>query len=307
MVFIDKTSLHSIESKNRLENWKAQFGEGLAHLYAEPNQTGDNLWKIEDYEFQNVKDRLREDLNVEQGKICCYCCQRLESGQTKIEHFLAKSAPDCLDKPQAFAERVFNYDNLLLSCDGGEKSQHPYEVKVNNSGNLETKQEIANRLYVSTELLDKLNPTATYSRGERIKYTEGLHCDTHKGNNTLPIFNPTVENDYWAYFNVQPNGEMSVDSSRAAAIQELANNTLTVLNLKESRLTDKRQTAWKKFEEILLEQEEFNAAFPDAEKLYAFLEDYLTIQLDGDKDAQNKTPFCFVNYHFINNLKEGVA
>lgn len=301
MVFIDKTTHHSNEARNRLEAWKAQLD--LVSLYAEPNQTGDNLWKIEDNEFQNVKDKLREDLNVEQGKICCYCCQQLELLRTKIEHFLAKSAPDRVDKAQAFAERVFNYDNLLLSCDGGEISQKPYEVKINLYGNLETKQEVADRLGVSTELLDKLNPSATYRRGEKIKYTEGVHCDTHKGKCVLPICNPMIDNDYWAYFDVKPDGSISVNTTREASVQVLAENTLTVLNLKESRLVDKRKTAWGKFEETLIEQEEFQATFPDQDRLSIYLQEYLEIQLESDKISEIKAPFCFVNYHVIKSLQ----
>ncbi len=300
MVFIDKTTSHSVESRNRLETWKTQLD--LARLYAEPNQTGDALWNIEDFEFQNVKDRLREDLNTEQGKICCYCCQGLELLRTKIEHFLAKSAPDRLDKEQAFVERVFNYENLLLSCDGGERSQKPYEVKVNIYGNVQTRQEVADRLGVSVELLDKLNPSATYRRGEKIKYTEGVHCDAIKGKSVLPIFNPTIEDSYWRYFELKPDGSISVNTTRETSIQQLAENTLTVLNLNESRLTDKRKTAWKKFEETLIEQEGFQATFPDAERLYAYLQEYLEIQLDSDKVSKNKVPFCFVNYHVITGI-----
>ena len=99
MVFIDKTTPHSVESKNRLETWKALLD--LAQLYAEPNQTGDALWDIKEHQFQDVKDRLRHDLSIEQGHICCYCTQSLKSIRTKIEHFLAKSAPEKPGVPRA--------------------------------------------------------------------------------------------------------------------------------------------------------------------------------------------------------------
>ncbi len=301
MVFIDKTTPHSTESRNRLESWKALLD--LAALYAEPNQTGDSLWAIEDYEFQNVKDKLREDLAIEQGGICCYCCQSFRSIRTKIEHFLAKSAPDRLDKPQAFAERVFNYGNLLLSCDGGETSQKPYEVKVNRLGSVETQQEVADRLGVSTELLDRLNPSATYRRGEKIKYTEGVHCDTYKGDKTQQILNPTAEVECWTHFDVKTDGSMSVNiTTEDASITQRVENTLSVLNLNESRLMDKRKTAWGKFEDALIEQEEFQATFPDEEKLHAYLQDYLEMHLESDKESQNKVPFCFVNYHVIRSI-----
>lgn len=300
MVFIDKTTAHSIESRNRLEAWKALLD--LESLYREDGQTGDALWAITDHQFQDIKDGLRRDLSIEQGHICCYCTQSLKSIKTKIEHFLAKSAPDRLDKAQAFAERVFEYVNLLLSCDGGETSQKPYEVKINEQGNVETKQEVAHRLGVSVDLLDRLNSSATYRRDEKIKYTDGVHCDAVKRNSVLSIFNPIVEDNYWTYFNVKQDGKISVNITQETSIQQLATNTLTVLNLTESRLADKRKTAWNKFEETLIEQEEFQAAFPDEDRLHAYLEDYLALQLEGDKLAQNKVPFCFVNYHLIKNF-----
>ena len=81
------------------------------------------------------------------------------------------------------------------------------------------------------------------------------------------------------------------------SLRQIIENTLNpVLNLGEPRLKDKRKQAWRKFDETLIEQEEFQAVFPDSEALYAYLQDYLAIQL------QIKAPFCFINYHFIKNL-----
>ena len=301
MVFIDKTTTHSSDSKDRLEAWKTGFlhdGKPLSELYTEQNQTGDKLWDILN---QDVKDRLRADLDTEQEDICCYCCQSLAGKNTKIEHFLVKSAPDCEgeNKIRAFADRVFNYNNLLLSCDGGESSQKPYEVKRKYDGTLETKQDIANNLKVTPELLDKLNTSEiVYRLGTKIKYTEGVHCDAHRGNNFTPIINPTTERECWQFFEVKNDGSMTVNPSIADdSLRQIIENTLNpVLNLGDSRLKDRRKQAWQKFEETLLEQAEFQAAFPDSEALYAYLQDYLAIQL------QIKAPFCFVNYHLIQNF-----
>ncbi len=301
MVFIDKTTPHSSDSKDRLEAWKAGFlhnEQPLSELYAEHNQTGDKLWAILN---QDVKDRLREDLNTEQEGICCYCCQALAAQNTKIEHFLVKSAPDCEgeDKITAFADRVFNYDNLLLSCDGGESSQRSYEVKRKQDGTLQTKQDIATQLNVTTELLDRLNDSETvYNLGVKIKYTEGVHCDTHRGNNFTPIINPTTERGCWQYFEVKNDGSMTVNPSiEDDSLRQIIENTLNpALNLGEPRLKDKRKQAWRKFDETLLEQEGFQATFPDPKALYAYLESYLADQLEI------KAPFCFVNYHLIKNL-----
>ena len=301
MVFIDKTTTHSNESKARLEAWKVGFlheGKTLEVLYAEADQTGAELWVMLN---QDVKDRLRDDLNLEQEDICCYCCQFLLLRAIKIEHFLVKSAPDCVGeaKVRAFAQRVFNYDNLLLSCDGGESSQKPYEVKRKANGQLETKEDIAFRLDVTTELLDKLNPpnTTIYSLGAKIKYTEGVHCDTKKGNNPMPIINPTTHLYCWQYFEVDRDGTIKVNSEIAnEALRELVQNTITILNLEEPRLKARRKIAWQKFEDTLTEEEEFKETFPDRDKLYAYLQGYFTLQI------QIKAPFCFVNYHFIQDF-----
>ena len=292
MVFIDKTTTHSSESKSKLESWKKGFQheeKPLDNLYAEQNQTGDKLWGFLN---QNIKDQLRADLNTEQEGICCYCCQSLAGKNTKIEHFLVKSAPDCEgeDKIQAFASRVFNYDNLLLSCDGGESSQNPYEIKRKQDGGIETKEDIASRLNVTTELLDKLNtPEMSYSLGAKIKYTEGLHCDAHRGNNFTPIVNPTTERNCWQYFEVKKDGSMLVNPRIQDDLRrQLIENTLViVLNLDEPRLKDKRRKAFDAFSK---------AIDIDLSALGISLEDYLSLQLE-----RVKTPFCFVNYLVILN------
>lgn len=128
MVFIDKSTQPSQAAKQRLEDWKVSFicgsirnndgsinddyqGFTLEDFYnkAELGElTGTKIWKI----FSTVpliKAQLRSDLSTEQDYICCYCGQQLVIDKTRIEHFLSKA--------KAFASRIFNYDNLLLSCD----------------------------------------------------------------------------------------------------------------------------------------------------------------------------------------------
>ncbi|MEZ4888912.1 MAG: retron system putative HNH endonuclease [Chitinophagales bacterium] len=64
------------------------------------------------------KDRLREILFEEQGFICCYCNRGLQGILTKMEHFFPKQA----DK---YPSKMFDYDNLLIACHGGEKDLRP--------------------------------------------------------------------------------------------------------------------------------------------------------------------------------------
>jgi len=58
-----------------------------------------------------VKDELREQLLQEQGFICCYCMNRVEFRNSKIEHFNPRSL---------FREEQLDYHNLFIACLGGE-------------------------------------------------------------------------------------------------------------------------------------------------------------------------------------------
>jgi len=58
-----------------------------------------------------VKDELREQLLEEQGFICCYCMNRIEFRNSKIEHFNPRSL---------FREEQLDYHNLFIACLGGE-------------------------------------------------------------------------------------------------------------------------------------------------------------------------------------------
>ncbi len=58
---------------------------------------------------------LKTDLVTEQGYLCCYCQKRIYIGSnTQIEQFIPRS----LD-----ALQMFDYNNLLASCDGGQKER----------------------------------------------------------------------------------------------------------------------------------------------------------------------------------------
>ena len=55
-------------------------------------------------EGSQVKSSLKEALLAEQGFICCYCEQRINSENSHIEH---------LDSRHTAPQRVFDYSNLL--------------------------------------------------------------------------------------------------------------------------------------------------------------------------------------------------
>jgi len=61
------------------------------------------------------RDNLRLQLLKEQGYICCYCMSRINYENSKIEHL----------KPQSrFRDKQIDYNNLFISCDGGEGLAH---------------------------------------------------------------------------------------------------------------------------------------------------------------------------------------
>lgn len=74
-------------------------------------------------ELQNPKKgQLREHLVEEQGYICCYCNRAINADHTtKIEHLLPQDQ-------NLYPEKRFDYDNLLASCDGGERDKKPHRM-----------------------------------------------------------------------------------------------------------------------------------------------------------------------------------
>jgi uncharacterized protein (TIGR02646 family) len=69
-----------------------------------------DIWKT----FQKKKDvrnAVKQALLDEQGHICCYCQNTIE---TTIEHFVPRSID---------ATRMFDYDNLFVCCKGGEEER----------------------------------------------------------------------------------------------------------------------------------------------------------------------------------------
>lgn len=66
--------------------------------------------------FYYSKNELRISLSHEQGKTCCYCEMQLtlDPSCCKIDHIIPQSHPKGKNL-------VFNYSNLGLSCNGGEK------------------------------------------------------------------------------------------------------------------------------------------------------------------------------------------
>ena len=68
------------------------------------------------------KTELREVLLEEQGYTCCYCEKEISNDhKTAIEHVEPREG-------DTQTERIFDYSNLILSCNGGEKDPPPKEL-----------------------------------------------------------------------------------------------------------------------------------------------------------------------------------
>lgn len=100
--------------------WREANAEDIQRLINE-GKTGDDLWNIfpsslarEVVENDYSKAQLRQALLEEQFFICCYCNDEIkdDSNRTKVEHFLPK---------ETFLDDTFNYGNLHLACNGGER------------------------------------------------------------------------------------------------------------------------------------------------------------------------------------------
>jgi uncharacterized protein (TIGR02646 family) len=112
-----------------LSDWKASYtaknGKKLQDLYKQDNMTGKTLWKfLPSSERENrlySKAQLRLALLQEQGFISCYCNREIEADGAVIEHFMPKGTPK-------YRHLVYDYDNLLASCDGFQAEPKPRNV-----------------------------------------------------------------------------------------------------------------------------------------------------------------------------------
>lgn len=90
------------------------------------------------------KNALRKRLLEDQGYICCYCGQRIDDDNTKIEHI----------KPQKyFPELSLDFNNMLASCDGGEKDRNGGAKKIFMEFTVMQRKGIAPFLFLRLKIL----------------------------------------------------------------------------------------------------------------------------------------------------------
>jgi uncharacterized protein (TIGR02646 family) len=132
-------------------------------------------WKTQDkmYKRQNskwkrfgkpYKENFKKNLINEQGGICCYCEQKLKTDDSHLEHLL----PQKLD---VFSESIFEYRNLLCSCQKDLITGDPRHCG-NSKGSWYDKQLFVSPLDIDCELKFK------YSADGRIKSTDEASKET---------------------------------------------------------------------------------------------------------------------------------
>jgi len=125
-------------------------------------QRNNAKWK----RFRTVKEReykkeFTYDLIEEQSYLCCYCEQKINIYDSHLEHLI----PQDLDK---FSEYLFDYDNLLCSCQLEIKSGKPRHCG-NSKGN---------RIIPITPLMEDCEEKFIYTEDGYIQHTDKASEDT---------------------------------------------------------------------------------------------------------------------------------
>ena len=108
------------KSPQALEDWRA---------YKQPTNWGQLDGKKMSVEARDPsakyysKEELREALLIEQGSTCCYCENEISNDPliAKVDHIQPKLGTLNQDL-------IFDYSNLGLSCNGGEREEQPRQI-----------------------------------------------------------------------------------------------------------------------------------------------------------------------------------
>ncbi|MFZ2727472.1 MAG: retron system putative HNH endonuclease [Methylococcaceae bacterium] len=118
-----------IKSKSpfEFEQWKEQYQLTEEDLENSPeivnwkNLSGKEKTAVWEKLSGDDKKSVKKSLLQEQGYICCYCQKEIEVNKfTIIEH---------LESRKTSPIKMFNYDNMLACCDGGDEDRANESVK----------------------------------------------------------------------------------------------------------------------------------------------------------------------------------
>ena len=243
-----------------LQDWKVQREEMLANQPVRKERTGTQLWD----EFGGeVKQTLKEVLVREQGFLCCYCGSRIlaSSSSAHLEHLLPKDE---------FPEKVYDYHNLLASCNGGEKA-----VVYENSDNKDLR-EVAQLFGISEADL----PSQASSAKRFVTVVPQLkerHCGHKKGNKTIDIspMDPAC-GEFFKYRTFDGKIEVSEENRQ----------TVELLGLNHPLLCTRRE---KVIEDVLATFSAIQEIYP--EDPASMFDQYLSILSEPDDEGMLRTWF----------------
>jgi uncharacterized protein (TIGR02646 family) len=253
------------------------------------NLNAESAWNLIEEYGGGLKKKLKEALLKEQSGICCYCLQDIsEALLTIIEHFLAKS------NDKATCDNTYNYQNLLLSCDGnrGANKGEIYQVKKEDKSwedvvkAIEKRNERRPDFTIDVASLKEMNPLQQQDgvpKGNLFYRMPSIHCDNYKENKTDVIINPTTATDCSTRFQYHEKGLIEGKDEQATL-------TVTVLNLNAYILQESRRNKWREFDEVLNQNADFSTQYVAED--WASLKTFLQTELDLEEKLTY--PFCTV-------------
>lgn len=265
-------------------------------------------WLLIDEYGGSLKQQLRIALFEEQEKICCYCCQEIETDKTKIEHFVARSHAN----EDGICKKTYNYENLLLSCIGneGKKGENINPKKDQHYAKGSTWEEVVESIRqrfsdldnpIDIDTLKKMNPLQANQekpKGQLIYELSPQHCDKYKSSKTDKIINPAALPDCWDKFSYHSNGTIT-------GFDKLSRSTIEVLNLNAKVLEKKRANIWKELDEQFEPDPFVNKCLAEGD--IQSLTNFIKSELDFEVGNNLTYPFCIVRRAFLKSKYEEYA
>jgi hypothetical protein len=139
--------------------------------------------------------------------------------------------------------------------------------------------------------LKRMNPaqsTKLTPKGQLLYKLSPQHCDKYKKNKTDVIINPTDLPDCWDRFQYNEHGLME-------GVDNLARNTIIILNLNAVKLQQYRAQKWMEFEQEFNENRMVSEYIADEN--WIGLKNHIRNELDVELNLTY--PFCIVKRAFL--------
>lgn len=306
-----------------LTQWLAVYDEALKSRYADTTKSIDSIWSdlgkaldktnLSDEEqvvAKQLQDLINKELDEsllrEQGFICCYCGKRIPENKVFVrEHFKDK---------KDYRNSVFQYQNLLASCEGGKITSYSIgqtvellngdKVVINSIADV---VKVLNQklLGITKEIIENYskNKGRTFGKGDKIYFPNPPHCDTAKGDKINQIVNPTIHVgcENWFIYEEKENTEIEI-KPHYGENKKLVDETIKVLELNAGALKGNRHrlSAFQKGNGKVSEMTELINSIDDYETKEAYIKDYIENEVYAKTEDKLET-FCFVTASVVWN------